>query len=87
MEPRIIACLLIYILDIGVRLRTGITNDHKFTTDSKKVFNDYLEKWILIDIIATFPFEYFLTGSDNTITCRWFMLVRLLKLGRLVETA
>lgn len=39
-----------------------------------------------MDVLATFPFEYFLTLSGNFIAARWFMLLKLLKIGRLIET-
>ncbi len=40
----------------------------------------------MLDIIATFPFEYVLLFTSNGDSARYVMLFKLLKLGRLYET-
>ena len=81
-----IICFIIYVLDIPMRMRTGVTTKYRVTNDFKIIWGDYFTKWLLLDVIATFPFEYILTASGNIVTARWIMLLKLLKLGRLYET-
>jgi len=60
LHPLLIFGLVVYILDIPIRIRTGILNNHKISTDSNAIFRDYLNKWLLLDVITTFPFEFVL---------------------------
>ena len=69
-----------------MRMRTGVTTKYRVTNDFKIIWGHYFTKWLLLDVIATFPFEYILTASGNIVTARWIMLLKLLKLGRLYET-
>jgi len=86
-HPLIIFGVVVYIIDIPVRIRTGITKNHKITTDTKIIFKDYLSKWLLLDVLAAFPFEYIMIIAKNESSARYVMLFRLIKLGRLIETA
>lgn len=45
----------------------------------------YFDKWLLIDIIATFPYEYIYIAIANLDGARYVLLFRLLKIGRFVE--
>ena len=84
-HPLIIFGVIVYMCDIFVRMRTAITNDNKICTDVNAIFEDYLNKWLLLDVIATFPFEYiFIATKDSGL--RLVMLLKLLKIGRLIET-
>lgn len=40
----------------------------------------------MLDLLATFPFEYVMIMTNNTESARYVLLFRLLKVGRLVET-
>jgi len=82
-HPLIIFSVVVYLIDIPFRMRTGITNTQLISTESKVIMKDYLEKWLILDVISTFPFEYFLYFSGNEVTARWFMLLKLLKLGKI----
>ena len=64
-HPLIIFGVIVYMCDIFVRMRTAITNDNKICTDVNAIFEDYLNKWLLLDVIATFPFEYIFIADTN----------------------
>lgn len=85
-HPLLIAAFVVHLFDIPIRMRTGVLNDQTISTDMDAVLKQYLERWLLLDILATFPYEYFLTFSGNYGAARWFMLLKLLKMGRLHET-
>jgi hypothetical protein len=42
--------------------------------------------WMLPDFISTFPFEYVIAATNSADAARYFMLLRLIKVGRLYET-
>ena len=44
-----------------------------------------MNKWLIIDVISMFPFEYFLVATRNKELVPYVLLLRILKLGRLVE--
>lgn len=77
---------MVYVIDIPVRLRTGVAEHHKITIENKIILKWYLDKWLLVDLLATFPFEDILDYTGNAESARYVLLFRLLKVGRLVET-
>lgn len=78
--------MVVYIVDIPVRLRTGVTIHNKITIENNPILKFYLDKWLIMDLLATFPFEYILITTGNLDAARYVLLFRLLKVGRLVET-
>lgn len=82
-----ISCFIVYFIDIPIRMKTGITADYRITTDTHIIVKDYLNRWLILDIISTFPYEYFLNSLGIQDGAKYVMLLRLLKIGRLVETA
>lgn len=87
MDPFIIISFIIYLIDIPVRVRTGVTESEKITIENRPILKSYLDKWILIDVLATFPFEYVFTIAGSPEEAKYVLLFRLLKVGRLIETA
>jgi len=83
-HPAIIISWIIYAFDIPIRARTAIVNG-ELTTDSQAIFRFYINKWLIIDVISMFPFEYFLVATRNKELVPYVLLLRILKLGRLVE--
>lgn len=41
---------------------------------------------MLSDFISTFPFEYIIAATNSSYLSRYFMLLRLIKVGRFFET-
>ena len=83
-----IACICLLAVDIFMRANTAVTTPNKFCFDRDKVFNHYLNTWLLLDVIATFPVCYFLMISP-TIDPFYISLARLprvLKAFRLNES-
>lgn len=62
-----------------------MASNAKISIDSGKNIKSYFDKWLLIDVIATFPYEYFLITIASNDEARYVLLLRLLKIGRLVE--
>lgn len=84
-HPLIIFGWVVYSVDIPVRLRTGITSEHRITIDSNYSLRDYVNKWLLLDVITAFPYEYMLMGTGEGANVPYVLLVRMLKFFRLVE--
>jgi hypothetical protein len=51
-------CSVIYLIDIPMRMRTGVTDATKICLEPKQILNYYVNNWLILDIIATFPIEY-----------------------------
>lgn len=83
-----IICYCLLAIDMFMRAKTAITSPKKFCFDPNKVFNHYLNDWMLLDIVATFPVCYFLmlSPSIDAKYAAWARLPRLLKIARLNET-
>lgn len=85
-HPIIISCIIVYTIDIPMRIRTGVTSDHKISIKPVNNLRTYFDKWLILDVVATFPFEWILVPTGNEMTARYVLLLRLLKVGRLIET-
>jgi hypothetical protein len=55
-----IVCICLLAADIFMRANTAVTTPNKFCSDKEKVFSHYLNTWLLLDVVAFFPFCYFL---------------------------
>jgi hypothetical protein len=49
------------------------------------ITRSYLDKWLMLDVFAVFPFEYVFLATGDTEIARYLLLFRLLKVGRLHE--
>ena len=83
-HPLILFGLIVYIFDIPVRLRTGVSLD-KICLDSREITRSYLDRWLMLDVLAVFPFEHVFLATGDTEIARYLLLFRLLKVGRLYE--
>jgi len=50
-----------------------------------EITRSYIDKWLLLDVLAVFPFEYVFSATGDIETARYLLLFRLLKVGRLYE--
>lgn len=83
-HPLILFCLIVYIFDIPVRLRTGVSHN-KISIDTRDITRSYLDKWLMLDVLAVFPFEHVFLATGDIEIARYLLLFRLLKVGRLYE--
>ena len=59
-DPLLILAEIIYIIDIPMRMFTGIAQPNRITADLRQVSTYYINNWFLADLIATIPVEYVL---------------------------
>jgi len=52
--------ILTYMGDIYVRSKTAITQPITYCLDPKEVMRYYINYWLVFDLLACLPFEYFL---------------------------
>jgi hypothetical protein len=83
-----IVSLVLLAADMPMRAKTAVMNPKKFCVDRDKVVNYYINTWLLLDIVATFPVCYFLMLDPNVkpIYIGIARLTRALKILRLNET-
>ena len=83
-----IVSIILLAADMPMRAKTAVLNPKKFCLDRDKVVNYYLNAWLLLDVVATFPLCYFLMIDPNIepIYIALFRLPRVLKIFRLNET-
>jgi hypothetical protein len=83
-----------FFLDIIFNFNTAIQKKGVYITQRKAIATDYCKIWLWIDLVATIPFDIFLTGGGVARLgrlgkiaklMRLFKLLRLLKLGRIVK--
>jgi len=83
-NPLILFCLIVYIFDIPVKLRTGVSNN-KISIDTRDITRSYFNKWLMLDVLSVFPFEHVFLATGDIEIARYLLLFRLLKVGRLYE--
>ena len=50
------------------------------------IVQNYIKRHLLLDLLASIPFDYLLLSvSESEVTIRYFRLLRLLKVYRIVE--
>ena len=101
-EPGWIAfnCLsdFLFIVDIVLNFWTGtITRNNTVILDLKVIRKLYLKRWLVIDIVSVFPFDYIAMGITHSLdvqellrasrALRMLRLVKLLSLLRLLKLA
>ena len=75
---------VIYFIDFIISLNTGFrTNSGALVTSGKKIFIRYLKSWMIIDLIAFFPFEV-LFSSEHSANLL-FKLVRITRLYKVLK--
>eukprot|EP01017_Pseudomicrothorax_dubius_P048500 TRINITY_DN8834_c0_g1_i1.p1 TRINITY_DN8834_c0_g1~~TRINITY_DN8834_c0_g1_i1.p1 ORF type:complete len:436 (+),score=50.85 TRINITY_DN8834_c0_g1_i1:60-1310(+) len=75
----------IFFLDIVINFFTSYYDEHHhLVTSVKKIWCRYLKSWFLLDLIASFPFQYVIdTGASDIHSVR--NVVRLARFQRLVR--
>ena len=76
--------------DIVLHFITAYSVKGKLVTDRKSIAFRYLKSWLILDLIATIPFDVvlggFFNGSPEVLSAlRLFRLARLLKLAKVAE--
>jgi hypothetical protein len=72
-------------MDIPLRALTAVTKSKSISFDKGEVLKYYVNKWLVIDFLATVPLDLILMGLELPEVIRWIMLLKLLKLLRLQE--
>lgn len=77
----------IFTIDIYMRSKTAILTPHTLSFDTEVIFHAYVNSYLIFDILACLPFEYFLLpfATESMYLLRYLRLFRLLKVGRLHE--
>ena len=79
--------LIIFMIDIFMRSKTAILSPHSLSFEKDVIFHAYVNSYLIFDILACIPFEYFLLpfAQESMYLLRYLRLFRLLKVGRLYE--
>ena len=80
--------LFITLADSCLRPFLAVNKRNEIETDRAKLLQLYVQRYFLLDLLATIPFDYLLILIDDGIYVRYIRLFRLLKtyrLGELVE--
>lgn len=86
----------LFIIDIVLHFYTGIiTTDNTVLLDLKQIRITYMKKWLVIDMISVFPFDYIVLGVTESVpvydlltasrALRLLRLIKLLSLLRLLK--
>jgi len=74
-----VVCICLLATDIFVRTKTAITNPKNICFEKEQILDYYVNTWLLLDVIALFPFCYLLMIQPN-IDPRLVALARLPRL-------
>lgn len=80
-----VTCQIIFMIDIPLRALTAVTKSKSICFDKGEVLKFYVNKWLVIDFLATVPLDLILLGLEFPEVIRWIMLLKLFKLMRLQE--
>lgn len=67
------------------RAITSIKDPQTYCFSKQEVIGYYINKWLVVDLIATMPFDLFLMAFVEPEIIRWLMCLKLLKMARLYE--
>lgn len=54
-----------FMLDILVQFNTGFYRQGKLINNRKEVVSNYLQSWFLIDLVASFPYNWVITDPPK----------------------
>lgn len=80
-----------FAVDIIFNFRTGFTHDGHVVLQPSKIVRHYLAFWFWIDLLASIPFEIFLSGVDSKSQrkaikmTKYFKIPRLMRMGRVLK--
>ena len=79
--------ILVYIVDIFMRSKLAITKPTTLCFDRAQVMYHYVNSWLILDLLACLPFEYFMLpfAGGYMQYIRYVRLFRLFKFGRIYE--
>ena len=77
----------LFIIDIVLHFYTGIiTADNTVLLNLKQIRINYIKKWLVIDLISIFPFDYIVLGITESVSVHELLTAsRALRLLRLVK--
>ena len=80
--------IAVYCIDIFMRAKTAITSPDQICFDKHAILHYYINSWLITDIFACLPFEYFIHPFVPNVSIdliRYVRLFRLFKFARFVE--
>lgn len=83
-----IIAILIYCIDIFMRAKTAITSPDAVCLDKQAILRYYVNSWLIMDLLAAIPFEYFILPFTSVVSLdfiRYVRLFRLFKTARFIE--
>lgn len=80
---------VMFMMHVLLNFRTAIIIERELITSSRAITWQYCKGWFVMDIVASFPFDIFMSSESTTGSkaSGGFRLARLLRLGRLVRVA
>ena len=77
----------LFIVDIVLNFWTGtITRDNTVILDLKTIRKLYLKRWIVLDVLSVFPFDYITMAITHSFNVQeWFRASRALRMLRLIK--
>ena len=75
---------VIFIIDVLLSFRTAFKQDGIWVFTTKRMAERYLTTWFLIDILASFPIGWFVSGAETKVN-KLFRMLRLFKLFRILR--
>ena len=83
-----ILAIAVYCIDIFMRAKTAITSPDSICFDKQAILRYYVNSWLIADLLACIPFEYFIhpfTSDVSIDLIRYVRLFRLFKSARFIE--
>lgn len=79
---------ILFFLDIFIIFNSATYNDDfEVISDRGTIVTMYLQSWFALDVIAIFPFEFFLTGGNAANLVRFIRIGRITKMLKLMKLA
>jgi CRP-like cAMP-binding protein len=75
---------VIFIIDLFVSFRTAFKEDGILVYSSGRMAESYMKSWFFIDILASFPIGWFMSGAETKVN-KLFRMLRLFKLFRILR--
>ena len=83
-----IIAILIYCIDIFMRAKTAVTSPDAVCLDKQAILRYYVNSWLIMDLLAAIPFEYFILPFTSLVSLdfiHYVRLFRLFKTARFIE--
>lgn len=78
---------VLFLLDIVFTFFTTYTRKNVLVDDLRKIVSRYAKSWLVLDIVSIFPFDYFITTTNNNLNdiTKLFRIVKLLRILGLIK--